>query len=482
MTNHNPDYHDPAYPGGPFPPPPRFAPPSRGRSPGAKLLIALALAVLLCIPLFSIYLLNWDRQTQADTARTAIVAGWGAPQRLAGPVLVIPYQAQSTETVTQNNQATTRVVTVQRELTLAPDQADLRTTVAPERRQKSIYEAVIYTAQASGDVRFSLPADLVRSGVTAQQLDLTRAELRFGLTDPRGLVGAPPAVVAAGRRIPLRPGRGPAETAGAGFVAPLDASALTSGPIPVSFGFAFRGNGWLSLMPQAGDTQWRVTSPWASPGFTGGFLPVRRDIRDSGFDATWRVGNLALGRALVSTNEPADGSVDRAARTPEAAAAAPGDYEARVDLISPVDLYAQVNRSVKYGFLFIGFTFAAFLLFDVIGGVRVAVPEYLLVGIGLVLFFVMLLAFAEVIGFAYAYLVAAGAIIGLLASYSAAVLGSWRRGGIIAALLAGLYAVLYVLLSLEAFSLLIGSVLLFFALAGVMYVTRRLDWSGVRTA
>jgi inner membrane protein len=135
---------------------------------------------------------------------------------------------------------------------------------------------------------------------------------------------------------------------------------------------------------------------------------------------------------------------------------------------------------VKYGFLFIGFTFLAFLMFDVIAGVRVAAVEYLLVGAGLVLFFVMLLAFAEVIGFALAYVLAAAAIIGLLTSYSAAVLRSWRRGGYIAALLAALYGVLYVLLSLEAYSLLIGSLLLFAALAGVMYLTRNLDWSGLR--
>ncbi len=161
-------------------------------------------------------------------------------------------------------------------------------------------------------------------------------------------------------------------------------------------------------------------------------------------------------------------------------ASAGGGYLAQVDLVSPVDLYDQVNRSVKYGFLFIGFTFAAFLLFDLIGGIRVAAVEYLLVGVGLILFFVLLLAFAEVIGFAAAYLVAAAAIIGLLAAYSAAVLGSWRRGGGLAALLAALYGVLYVLLSLEAYSLLIGSLLLFAALAAVMYLTRHIDWSGMR--
>jgi inner membrane protein len=280
----------------------------------------------------------------------------------------------------------------------------------------------------------------------------------------------------------LRPGRGPSETGGAGFVAPVDASALASAPLPVAFSFGFRGNAWLSLVPQAGDTRWRVTSPWASPGFTGGFLPVQRDVRADGFEASWRVGNLALGKSLVDTGEAGRaGTAEVPMRTGVPAEPA-GDYEARVDLVAPVDLYSQVDRSIKYGFLFIGFTFAAFLLFDVIGGVRVAVPEYLLVGVALILSFVLLLAFAEVIGFAWAYIVAAGAIIGLLTAYSAAVLGSWRRAGTIAALLGALYAVLYVLLSLEAFSLLIGSVLLFFALAGLMYVTRRLDWTGVRAS
>ena len=452
------------------------------RSPGVKLIIAAVLAAILTVPLFAVYLLSWDRQTQANTARTAIVAGWGAPQRLAGPVLVIPYQAQSAETVTENGRQVQRTVTVDRELTLAPDFADLTTAVAPDRRKKSIYEAVVYAAQASGTARFSLPADLARAGVAADQLRFDAAELRFGLSDPRGLFGAPPSVTVGGRAVALRPGRGPAETGGAGFVAPLDASGLRAGAVPVAFRFSFRGNGWLSLVPQAGDTRWHVTSPWASPSFTGGFLPTARDVSAKGFDASWRVGNLALGRALVSTADAGStaAAVDASARGLEVTAQPAGDYEARVDLVSPVDLYSQVDRSIKYGFLFIGFTFAAFLLFDVIGGVRVATPEYLLVGVALILFFVMLLAFAEVIGFAAAYLIAAGAIIGLLSAYSAAVLGNWRRGGVIAGLLAALYAVLYVLLSLEAFSLLIGSVLLFVALAGVMYVTRRLDWSGVK--
>jgi len=116
----------------------------------------------------------------------------------------------------------------------------------------------------------------------------------------------------------------------------------------------------------------------------------------------------------------------------------------------------------------------------IFGGVRISAVEYLLMGAALVLFFVLLLAFAEVIGFTPAYVLASAAIAGLNTAYSAAVLGSWRRAAFIGGLLLGLYAVLYILLSLEAFSLLIGSLLLFAALAGVMYATRRIDWGGKR--
>jgi inner membrane protein len=130
--------------------------------------------------------------------------------------------------------------------------------------------------------------------------------------------------------------------------------------------------------------------------------------------------------------------------------------------------------------LFIGFTFLAYLMFDVIAGARVAAAEYLLTGAGLVLFFVLLLAFAEVVGFMWAYLIAAGAITGLLTAYSAAVLKSWLRARFIGALLVGLYATLYVLLNLEAYSLIIGSLLLFVALAVVMWATRAIDWGARR--
>lgn len=449
---------------------------SPDRSPGMKLLLALLVGALLAIPLFAVYLLVYDRQSQSETARTSISEGWGGPQTLAGPLIAIPYDAQVSETVQENGRPITRTSTQRRELFLAPAALEIDTSVKPERRARSIYEAVVYDADVSGKAQFRLPADTARLGVDVNALMFERAELRFGVADPRGLKPNN-RIRIDGRTAAAQPGNGLAATGGSGFFTGLDATPLTSRAVMVEFGFALRGHSTIALSPRAGSTRWTVTSPWQHPSFTGGFLPEARRVGADGFSATYRISNLALGTTLVSVGDSAaDLRTPDVMPAPRYSGGGVTTANAQVGLIQPVDLYSQVNRSVKYGFLFIGFTFIAFLLFDVVAGVRVSAVEYLLVGAGLVLFFVLLLAFAEVIGFTPAYLVASGAIIALLTAYSAAVLKSRKRAGFIAALLVALYGVLYVLLSLEAYSLLIGSLLLFAALAAVMYLTRNLEW------
>jgi inner membrane protein len=441
------------------------------RTPGFKLGLTIIVGLALTIPLFSIWLLVYDRQSQSREATASITEGWGGAQAMSGPVLAIPYRATATETTVQNGQSVTRTSQITRELTLAPESIDFTSEVHPQVRKRSIYEAVVYGAQVSGKASFTLPPDLARTGVDPSQMDLSRAELRFGLSDPRGL-GSNPRVNSDGKPLRLQPGGG--SSGGRGFFAWIDANALTSRPLAVDFAFEFRGNQSLSLAPQAGDTHWTVRSSWPSPSFGGDFLPESRQVAANGFSATYRIGNLALGRSLVSTADP---GASNAAATSGSSTDQSSAQTAQISLIQPVDPYSQVNRATKYGFLFIGFTFLALLMFDVIGGVHVSAVEYLLMGAALVLFFVLLLAFAEVIGFTPAYVLASAAIAGLNTAYSAAVLDSWRRAGLIGGLLVGLYAVLYILLSLEAYSLLIGSVLLFVALAGVMYATRWIDWS-----
>lgn len=452
-----------------------------GRSPGFKFLIMMLAAFALSVPILSIYLLNYDRQSRSEEARDSIAAGWGGAQTVTGPVLVIPYRTRVSETVTENGKDVTRTKDGTDLLYIESAQSNIKTDLAPERRQRSIYETIVYQGTNTGDARFALPDDLDDREIPLDALMLDRAELRFGLSDVRGLQGGSVKADLDGKTLKLLPGQ---EVGTQGFYAKVDASAIRAGTMQTKYSYAFRGNGSLSLRPQGDDTSWTVTAPWGSPSFKGDFLPQTRTVNADKFSASWAIGGLSLGgEGGVAAAEAA---VAESAAMAMSSSRSKVSYHsntnlvAQVDLFEPVDIYSQVDRATKYGFLFVGFTFIALLMFDVIGGARVSLIHYLLVGGGLVMFFVLLLALSEVIGFGAAYALASAGVIGLVTAYTAAVLKSWARAKWIGVLLGGLYATLFVLLSLEAYSLLIGALLMFTALAVVMYLTRNIDWGTKR--
>jgi len=449
------------------------------RSPGVKLILVGLVGALLIIPLAMVYWLVSDRQHQARIAQDSITAGWAGAQVVAGPLLVVPYTATRVTNEVVDGKTVTRRTQSRELLYISPSEQSLDTEIDPEVRSRGIiHQSVVYDAAIKGSARFTLPEDLGRLGIEREQLLLDEALIQLPISDPRGLqtdarlrLGNEP--------LDLRPGLGNSQS-GTGVHAFLDWSQAQD--VALDFTYALRGSSAFSMVPRGEETNFTVRSSWPHPSFSGDFLPSDNDREETaeGFNASWSISNLALGQSLVRTDQP---GLPYVSDDPSGAVYADEgnahEEVATIRLMEPVDLYKRVERSLKYGFLFIGFTFLAFLMFDIVAGARVASAEYLLTGAGLILFFVMLLAFAEMIGFAFAYVVASAAIIGLLTSYSAAVLGGWRRAGFIAALLAGLYAVLYVLLNLEAWSLVIGSLMLFFALAGVMYATRNIEWSKV---
>ncbi|MEM1133129.1 MAG: cell envelope integrity protein CreD [Pseudomonadota bacterium] len=445
------------------------------RSPGFKLAVAVFIGALLMVPLLLVYALVYDRQSQSETARNAIAEGWGDAQIVAAPVMVIPYETENIETYEQDGVKKSRTVRVSRTLYLSPQSNDIAVDVAEEVRQKSIYQSVVYEAGVKGQARFAIPEDLARYGVDPETLKLNQAEVRFAIADPRGL-GSGNTLTVNGTAADLRPGKGLAVSNGAGFFAFHDWS--EGEPLALDYSYGMRGNGRLTLVPRGGTSNFAVKSSWPHPNFGGDFLPEEREISDTGFTAKYSIDNLALGQSLVQLEDKAPERDYEygmfGGRSSETLENSP-----LISLVEPVNIYSQVDRAVKYGFLFIGFTFLTFLLFDIIAGARVAAAEYLLTGFGLILFFVLLLAFAEVIGFAFAYFGASAAMIGLLSAYSAAVLGGAKRALFVGGILTGLYALLYVLLNMEAYALLVGSLLLFVALALVMYVTRNVDWSGL---
>jgi inner membrane protein len=187
------------------------------------------------------------------------------------------------------------------------------------------------------------------------------------------------------------------------------------------------------------------------------------DITESGFTAEWRT--TSLGRTL-----PAmwlEGNLQ------------PGKVESAVlgiDLFVPIDVYRLTDRATKYAVMFIGLTFVAYFLFEVLGGLKLHPLQYLLVGFGNAIFYLLLLSLAEHVGFGASYLLSAAASAGLITGYSLSILGSRKSAARMLGILSLLYGLLYLTLQAETYAMLAGAIGLWCSLALIMYLTRRIDW------
>jgi inner membrane protein len=227
--------------------------------------------------------------------------------------------------------------------------------------------------------------------------------------------------------------------------------------------FQLMGTQELSLAPVAEDTQVNLRSNWPSPSFGGRFLPVTHTIDDKGFESRWQVSSLSRDLTPVLWGR-------QGARSTEA-------FD--ISFVEPVNIYLQSERAVKYGFLFVGLTFAGFFLFEMLKRLPIHPMQYLLVGVSLALFFLLLISLSEHTSFLLAYGAAAGSSVLLLWFYLTSVLKSWGHAAAFTGGFTVLYGVLYGLLASEDNALLMGSLLLFCALAGTMLATRKLDWYGL---
>ncbi len=280
------------------------------------------------------------------------------------------------------------------------------------------------------------------------------------MSDPLGIRSAPDVKVD-GRAYAFSPGTGEASLA-SGLNAPLADVDLSHGrTLAIALSLELGGSEAFALAPLGADTTVAMRADWPHPSFQGRYLPARHEIDSSGFRASWKVSRYAAaGADSASCAFPCS-------RMREAIA---------VSFIEPVGLYQSLERASKYGFLFLGLTFAAFMLVELLRRLAIHPVQYTLVGLALAMFFLLLVALSEHIAFGAAYAVATSACVGVITLYLLRVLQSTALGLAFGAALTGLYGMLYALLKAEDYSLLGGSLLLFALLAALMLATRRLDW------
>jgi inner membrane protein len=425
---------------------------TRPMSAGLKAFGIGFLALLLCVPLLAVRGLLAERESRLRTAEQEVARAWGSAQTVGGPLLRATFRRTDSD---EQGRRTLR----ERHVSVLPDTLDIAAEIAAEVRHRGLFQVPVYVAA----IRFQgqwQTADL--AALTPEEGEsLHSAELLLPLADLRGLRSVETFQLG-GRARNLEPGVH--DIAGLRTLrVPLSAIDIEGDALSFDFQLALAGAQHLHFLPLARRTGVEARADWPDPSFEGGFLPASRSIDRDGFRARWQV--LELNRGYPQTWS--GGRVDQALVR---------DSAFGVALYQPAGVYQQNERAMKYGFLFVLLTFGAFYLCELLLALRLHPIQYLLVGAALVAFFLLLLALSEHLRFALAYASASIVLVVMIGGYAMTALAGRRRGALIGAFVAALYAFLYLLIQSESYALLLGAVAVMALLAGAMYLTRRVDW------
>ncbi|MEM9300585.1 MAG: cell envelope integrity protein CreD [Pseudomonadota bacterium] len=425
-----------------------------------KLAGVALLCLLLMIPLTLIRGMISERASYRAEAEASIAASWTSAQAIHGPVLVQPYRARVAVT-TRDPEGRLRTSTQEqlRHAYRPVDDLAIDGSVRTELRRRGIYAVPVYTAALtfSGSMDVS---DFALGGGEVEVLRLEQPYLAIALTDSRGLSNDP-RLAWDGREVAFEPGSGLA-IGSPGIHVPVALDGNGSKPFRTTI--ALKGMASLRFAPTGRQTRVALRSAWEDPSFDGRYLPEHRPAEDGGFNAVWAVSRFA-------SNVEAQLDACASGHCAELSGNLFG-----VRFIDAVDVYLQAERSVKYGLLFIVLNFVSFLLLELLRKLPVHPIQYALVGAALAIFYLLLIALSEHVPFALAYAFSAAMCVGLLVLYLRHLFASTRLALTYGGAAAALYGMLYVILQSEDHALLMGSLLLFGALALVMFATRRIDW------
>lgn len=422
-----------------------------------KILLIGFLVLLLQIPIYQIRGVIEERQQTREDAVKEVTEKWGRSQSLVGPSIIVPYINRSYESSNSRQRQFGPSIEY---ATFLPEELKVSGRLDSQLLYRGIYEIPVYKMSVNMIGRFSCP-DFSEWAVEPNDVLWGRAYLSMRVTDAWAMTKSPK-LLWNDRQLDFLPSSGEYGKNYEGVHVKL-ADDLNGDGFDFSFSLELNGSVGAFFVPFGRDTEVQVDSDWNSPSFQGTWLPKNRTVGSDGFEATWNVPFLSRNYAQKWLNS-AGMEQDIT------------ESKFGVEMISPVDHYIMSQRSVKYQILFLVLTFATLWLFEVLAKIRVHPVQYLLIGVGMCLFYLLELSLAEHFGFVRSYMIASAAIIVLVTSYSAAILKTSKRAIIVGLVVTLLYIYLYVLLMIEDYALLAGSIGLFLALAAIMFLTRKVDW------
>ena len=459
----------------PFDPAPR----RRGADWGGKALLVCALAFLMTIPGLFVWALIKDRSDRSEGVVREVSQLQGGAQQVTGPLLVAPW----TVTPTVNGGET-----VSGWYVVSPDTGSADVKVKTGTLRRGIFDVPTYRATASLVAGFS-KLKPVQGLPTGAVVDWSRAQIVLGFSDLRGAqtdVVATLTTPAGNTRLEFTPASDvrlgpPASPPDRDGISRIDDGARDYGLVAAPAGpllaaieggtirttLTFSGAQRLSVAPFAKSTQVAISGDWPAPRFDGGFLPTKRDTTADRFNASWAVPFIARGLP------------DRGA-TSALSLGELGKRDLGVSFVRTNNPYQNVMRALKYAVMFIGLVFLTFFVFEALSGSRLHPAQYVLIGLAQMVFYLLLLSLSEYIGFDAGFAIAAVATVLLIGLYAGAAFKAMRYRIQALVIFSVVYGLIYLLMRLEDFALLAGSVAAFVGLTAGMWLTRNIDWYGGR--
>lgn len=413
------------------------------------------LILVMLIPLAMVSDLIEERKNRQQNATSEISQKWGSAQTLMGPILIIPY-----ETVTYQKKI--RIIK-QNKAWLFPESLKIDGKLTARMKKRGIYQAALYESGFNISGNFKFP-DVKKQLTNASRIHFDRAFLTFMVSDTRAVQNNL-TLDWNGKKFSFLPGSNLPELQNSGlhaFLEQVQAAVKKNSTINFALSLKLNGSGGLRFLPAGKVSNINLKSDWSSPSFQGAYLP-KHNTNKQGFDATWNISYFGRNfpQFLKSVQEAKKYNFSNSTFG--------------VDLLVNLDHYQKVNRSAKYGILFLILTFLGYVLIEIFTKVKIHPVQYLLIGSALIIFYVLFLSLAEHLGFHLSYLLSSIAIISIITFYSLQILNR-NRILFLAGMLTGLYSYLYIVLISEDYALLLGSIVLFLLLALTMFLTRKINW------
>lgn len=416
-----------------------------------KAVFIFVMALVLWIPSAFIMELVRERQGRQKEAIADISNKWAGRQTVITPILMIPYS--ETDRDDKGNP-----VLIKRNAYFLADKSDVQSKVFPEKRHRGIYDVIVYRSELEINGKFNA-LKWQQLKVPPENILWNEAALLFKVQDHMKGINEDIAVKWNDSSLVFNPQEAGFSQMENGFSASLPFNIDEAGKEhSYSMKFSLNGSEQLLFSAAAKENKLKMQSAWPDPGFIGVKLPDTRQVNDSGFTAEWKYLNRSVPQVWKNTFYDLSQSV------------------LGTDLLISVDSYNKTERSVKYALLCIVLTFAAFFLIETIYKKSLHLVQYGLAGLALVLFYTLLLSISEYTGFNPAYLISSVATIGLVAWFIGGVMRSSKLAIFISFVLTVVYGYIFTIIQLQDYSLLMGSIGLFIALAIIMYFSRKLQW------